>query len=206
MTITRTLVSGGLSAARLPLTVAERALQRGEPAPDWPPTLAFDALSATVKQVVGALSRDPQLADDGRLMRARVGQIRRGEELDTLAETLKAEADAELSARRDVDARRRRDVQATTASRKRKADEAAAREAEHAAKVLADREASATRADTKTRAAATRRERSARSERLRAERTAIAQDKRALDSERLVEKIDTELEAAKATRRRSHVS
>ncbi len=199
MKVTSTLVNGGLAAVRLPLTVAERTLRRGPRAEEWPPALAFDSVGATVKQVVGSLTRDRALADQGRLTQARIAQLRRGEEMETLAEALETEADAAFEARLDADAEWRDELDARTAARKSQAEELARQETEQAAKALAEQASAAAEAEAK--AIATKRERSARSKRAQAERRAIAKEKRALETTRQVERIDAELESAKAARR-----
>ncbi len=201
MTITSTLVNGGLTAARLPLTVAERALRRGDQADEWPPARAFDAFGATVKQVVGSLTHDDALADSGRLTQARVGQSRRGEEFETLAAALEAEADAQLEARHEADAERRRQVDARTQARKRRAEELAHEESERAAAAHAKEAAAEADARASAARAATRRERAARADRLQAERSAIVQEERVAAAEQQVDRIDAELAAVKATRR-----
>ena len=201
MTITSTLVNGGLSAARLPLTVAERALRRGDRESEWPPALAFDALGATVKQMVGSLTHDQSLTDSGRLTRARIGQLRRSEEFETLATALEADADAELETRRNEDAERQRQVQARTKARKQRAEELARKEAEQAAAAREEAAEAGAAAHAAAEDLASRRERAARAERLQAERDAIVQEERVVAAERQVDRIDDELAAAKAARR-----
>ena len=70
MTIAGTLVRAGCAAARLPLDLAEGQLL-GERRADWPPVLIFDTVESGIKQLVGSLTRDATLVQEGRLERAR---------------------------------------------------------------------------------------------------------------------------------------
>ena len=119
MTITRTVVRTWLKTARLPITLAESTLHRGEHTEEWPPALAFGAFESGVKQVVGALVRDQELANEGRLERAQVTQLRKAAELDAIAEAREAEADAELRARQEADAQRAKAIEAEARSASR---------------------------------------------------------------------------------------
>lgn len=201
MTITSTLVNGGLLAARLPLTVAEVTLRRGDRPDEWAPSLAFETFEATVKQVVGSLTHDESLLDDGRLIRAKVGQMRKSAELETLAAARQDEADAEFAARREADAEKRRNVDARTATRKRAADEHRREEERQTADRLERRAAAAAKAAEAAEAATVKRERAARTKELQAERNAIAKEKRANAAKARVDKIGTQLNASKAARR-----
>ncbi len=201
MTITRTLVNGGLLAARLPLTVAEVTLRRSDRPDAWAPSVAFETFEATVKQVVGSLTHDEGLLDDGRLIRAKVGQLRKSAEFETLAEFRQDEADAEFAARREADAEKRRKVDERTAIRKRAADENRREEERQTAERLERRAASAAEAAEAADVAAAKRERAARAKELRAERNAVENEKRANAAKARVDTIGTQLSASKAARR-----
>jgi colicin import membrane protein len=193
MTITRTLVSGGLCAARLPLTVAEATLRRGGKSGEWPPTLAFQNFEAAVKEFVGGLTRDDALTEEGRLTRAKVGQTRKGVELETLADSREAQADAEFKELLQVDAERRQIVEARTAARKRAADDRSRAQKHEAAEQLERKAAAAAKATAADKAAAAKRERAARAKRVQAERAALAEEQRAVAAE-----LETSKEARRA--------
>jgi len=198
MTIAATLVKSGLAAARLPLTVAEVTLRHGAQQEEWPPSIAFDAFGATVKEVVGSLAHDETLVDEGRLTRAKVDELRRSAELEMRADALQESADEQLSqrleddaARRDAAARRaearKRTARQAKADAKRKADERLEREKQRAAK-----------ADKATKAAMERRERAVRAQRATAERTALADEREALAAKDAVRRITEELETTRS--------
>src|SRR5215204_7366592 len=68
--IPRDALELGFRGARLPLTVAEKLLVRGDSS--WPPALVFDKVEAGVKHIVGRATRDETLQASGRLQRAEV--------------------------------------------------------------------------------------------------------------------------------------
>src|SRR5947209_19268004 len=95
----RTLISGYLSAARLPLDVVARA--RGQRDNEqWAPTLAFEGFEAGVQTVLGSLLRDETLVEHGRLRQAKVAQLRRAAQLETIADTSRAQAQEKFTERR----------------------------------------------------------------------------------------------------------
>jgi hypothetical protein len=198
--IIRTLVNGGLSAARFPLTVAEVTLRRGDRTAEWPPAIAFESFAAAVKHFAGRLTHDDALADDARLVRAKVGQLRMGAELEALAESRQAEANSEFEARLDADAARRQIVSAQSAARERMAD-ALRRDQERAtAERLERKVAIAAEAEAADRIAAAKRERAARAKQIQAERAALAREQQAVAAQKHVSEIDAELETSKANR------
>jgi hypothetical protein len=200
-TITRTVVNGGFSAARMPLTLAEKALRRGDRTDAWPPALAFETIEANVKGLVGSLTGDDRLVDQSRLVRAKITQLRKGVALETLADEREREADEEFRERREADARRRRQVDEDAAKRKRAADERARTAARQAAHQLDQQAQRAAVADAVAEAAAEKAERAARRERVRAERGAVSEQRKAVATKEEVAQVTDELEASKATRR-----
>ena len=61
-----------LRGVRIPLTVAEAALKRGQDTSDWGPTLAFAKVEAAAKSFVGNLVHDDTLIGLANLQRAEV--------------------------------------------------------------------------------------------------------------------------------------
>ncbi|MDP9442336.1 MAG: hypothetical protein M3P34_09235, partial [Actinomycetota bacterium] len=72
----RTVVGTYLQALRLPISLAETVLRRGSDADPWAPALVFDSFGANVKQFVGSVVGDPELANQGRLQQAKVTELR----------------------------------------------------------------------------------------------------------------------------------
>lgn len=163
-TLPRTAVRVGVRAARLPLSVAELALGHQHEAA-WPPAIAFDDAQAGLKRSIGALLRDDVLAEEGRVIAAKVAKLRQATQLEALAVERKDDADDELATARQKAAEQRR--QATVAADRRKAAaarqeeaaerkvaEAAARKKQRADEAKASAEAAVTRAARRDRTAA----------------------------------------------------
>jgi hypothetical protein len=200
-TIPRTFVRNYLQAARLPLTVAESVLKRGQDTDDWGPTLAFSAVEATVLQKVGSLLGDEDLVTQGRLAEARVTQLRRAAQLEAEAEAKRSEADADYSERIESDEERRRRIAAEADQR----EEAVARDAAQK-KAAADAKArkqaeSARKIEAAQEKAVSKQERAARKTRIDAEQQALAEERRAAAAGAAVLDLDAALETTKAVRK-----
>jgi hypothetical protein len=180
--IPKTALRAGLWAMRLPLTMA--ASVRGRDADEWPPLLVFDGLAAGVREFAGGVLHDEDLVHAARLERAKVSQLRKATELDTVATAAREQADAEYHDRRARDheqAEKRRRAASGASKRKQ-----AVRQSESATKQQLAKQERATHA------AELRAER----EVLKKEGEAVAASGAALDAER-------ELRATKAARRSS---
>jgi hypothetical protein len=201
MTITRTMVRTWLKTARLPITLAESTLHRGENTEEWPPALAFGAFESGVKQVVGSLIRDRDLANEGRVERAQVAQLRKASELDAIAEVREVEADAELRARQVADAQRAESIEAEADARReaeaRRRDDEKRRAEEKARRA----ETVGRKADAETAKSVARAERSARTTRVEVERKAVAKKRGAVAAKKAATKVEKRLEATKSVRR-----
>jgi len=199
-TIPRTVVTGYLRAARLPLTAAERvAKQQDNEA--WPPALAFESIEASVESVVGALIRDADLAESGRLRQAKVAKLREAGELKTVAALEKEQARQEEQARKaEIAAQRKQTVQSAK-QRKNTIEQQAATE-ERQVEAKAAKKASAVREQKAAREkVAERSERAGRTEALDAEAKALEIVKDALEAEEKTELIDETLDANKEARK-----
>jgi flagellar biosynthesis GTPase FlhF len=198
----RTVVGTGLGLARMPLTLAARAA--GQKSNDkWAPTLAFEGFEAGVEGVVGSFLRDDVLVERGAVRRAKVAQLRRASELQTIAEQQREQADDEFQARREqadqqrAEAVQRADVQENVlqqqaAERERRVEQKAAEKAAANQRVVA--------AQRKTLA---KQERAAKAESLTEEAQALAAEREALDAAETVDVIDDSIEGTKAARRSS---
>lgn len=199
--IPRTLVRNYFDAARLPLKAAGSVLRRGDKSAEWAPALAFDAVEANVKQVVGALLRDDELTQEGRLAQAKVAQLRKAADLETLATQAKAEADAEYRQRIEADEQAKATIEDQAEAREAAlADEKARRQREAAAKARRQAEAARKAAAAEEQVVA-KQERAARSTRVRAEQEAVRDQRKALEATEDVIAIDRALEATKAARK-----
>lgn len=199
-TIPRTVVRTYLQAARLPLTAAEQLFNKTE-AEDWAPTLAFESLEAEVLEFMGNALKDEELLQQGRLVRAKVAQLKKAAELEATAEAKRAEADAEYRNRKQADEQARKRVEqqadqresainAEKARKKREADEKARKQAETAHKIEAAQQKQLTK-----------QERAAAKTRINAEQSVIAEERKALAAEEQVLNLDAALDKTKAIRK-----
>jgi hypothetical protein len=202
--VPRAVVRSALRVSRLPLQAVATVAAGGEHAAEWPPTLAFDAFEAQVKQVAGALLRDDELTQEGRLETAKVAQLRKAAELETVAErraaTAAAQHEAEERAARD---RRRRTEREASEAEKALERERAAREREVEQEARRERE-QARRAEAAAQKAVERQERAAERTRVEKERAALRKERDAVAAKRQTletgKRIRTSAAKRKATR------
>jgi uncharacterized protein with WD repeat len=199
-TFPRTIVRTYLQAARLPLTAAEQVFNKTQ-TEDWAPTLAFDTLEAEVLQFVGSALKDEELLQQGRLVRAKVAQLKKAAELEATAEAKRAEADADYRDRVDADraTKQRIEQQADQreaalaqekARKKREADERARKQAEASRKIEAAQEKQLAK-----------QERAASKTRIAAEQRVLADERKAVAAEEQVLDLDQALRSTKAARK-----
>jgi len=79
------------SRQRLQPPRASARLRGQQPNEQWPPALAFEGLEAGVETVLGSLLRDDVLVEQGRMRQAKVAQLRKAEQLETLADATERE-------------------------------------------------------------------------------------------------------------------
>jgi hypothetical protein len=198
--IPRTVVRTWLRAAQVPLRVVERVAHRDDAA-EWPPALVFESFEAQVKQVVGGVLRDDELVAEGRLIEAKVGQLRKAAQLETVAERRKATAVAREQATRESAQQRRRRVAREAAQR----DEALERERtakKQRAEQAAERERrDAARSETAARKALARKERAAAQTRVAGERRAVSKQRAASTAKKRAVSADKQIRATQAVRR-----
>src|SRR5829696_654622 len=166
--------------ARLPVTVAEKLLARGDSS--WPPALVFDKVEAGVKHIVGRATRDETLQASGRLQRAEV--TKRQEAMAERARAAEEEQQAEARA----------DARLDDLATKREARERAAKEAE------AKRSATRTTA-AKRKQAVSKRATPADAERLEAESQALRAEQAAVEARGETLGLDKAVQAKKSARR-----
>lgn len=198
--IPRSIISGYLGAARLPLSVLARL--RGEQGNDkWPPALAFEGFEGGVQTVLGSLLRDDTLLAEGRLRQAKVAQLRKAERLETLADAERAQAQEEFAERREQAERER----LAASQRAQQREQQVEREAEQRKRQADQRAAKKKTAARQTKAAADkvieRRERALTADALDAEADALKTTQQALDAAETVDVIDSTIEGTKADRK-----
>jgi hypothetical protein len=196
----RVLVGAYLKAARTPLTVAERlAGQRGNDA--WPPAMAFASVEAGIETVIGALLRDDTLVDRGRLRQAKVAQLRKAAELQTVAAQARAEADTTLDQRREQAEVRRAAAERTAETREQQLEREARQREQAAATKAAKKAANARKTAAAREAAIERQERTAKAAALAKESEALGAAKEAVKAEETVEVIEDTLDGTKEARK-----
>jgi hypothetical protein len=198
--VPRAVVKTYARGARLPLTLAERiANQQGNAS--WPPSIAFEAAEAQVESLVGALVRDPALAESGRLRQARVAKLREAAELKTVA-TVEAEQAqrAEQKRKAEIADERKQTVKAA-AERKQTVERDAVSQDRKVAAKAAKKSTAVRRQKADQDQAIDRRERADRAEVLDAEAKALALVKDALEAEEMTEVIDASIEGSKEARK-----
>lgn len=188
-----------LGSVRLPLTMVEHLAGHADD-DAWPPSLAFDALGANVKQVIGSLVRDDVLVDEGRFEGARIAELREAARLEQEAHLRERQADERLTDQRHTAEAKRAEAERQTAARKRlAATRAKQAEAASSEKLRKDE------ASVRAKAAARKKElakqqRTARSRTIAKERDALQRERAAASSKADVIGLDEKLRASKAAR------
>lgn len=200
-TIPRTIVRNYIQAARLPLTAAEAVLKRGQPTKDWAPTLAFESAEATVLQAVGSFLKDDELVTQGRLIEARITQLRRAAELEAQAEAKRTQADADYRERVESDQERRQRIAAEADQREQALAQEKARKTQEADAKARKQAENARKVEAAQQKAVARQERSARLSRVEAEQAALADEKRAVAADEAVLDLDAAIRTTKAVRK-----
>jgi hypothetical protein len=193
-----TLTRTWLAAVRLPLTAAERLTHADD---TWAPTLAYDAVEAQAKQLLGSVLRDDALVRESRLQRARLAELRRAATLEADAERLRAQADERLEVRTETaEAQRERVEREAREQEERLAREQAA-EQRRVAEQAAQRAEAARRTERQRQAAVEAKQRDARATEVAAESAALAGRRRAVAAAGTAVAVDGALERRKAARK-----
>lgn len=200
--IHRQAVQFGLWGARLPLTLADRVLARGQDdTSTWLPNVAFDKVEAGVKDIVGRATGDDTLVTAARLQRAEIARLESARAARVHATKVVDDAQAAAQGRREELDGRREAVEAAADEGERRIDDAE-REAEQRAAKEADAKRSATRTTAAKRRQAVGRQAartdvqraSSRGEALRAQKGAVRARGKALE-------LDGAVQAKKSSRR-----
>jgi hypothetical protein len=198
--VPRLFVSSYLTVLRLPLMVTRRiAKQRGNE--KWPPALAFERFEAGVETLAGSLLRDQALTQTGRLRQAKVGQLRKAAELETLAGQEENQADERLEQRRKQVTEEREETQRRAEQRKRELERQAELHERKVEKKAEKRAAASRQAKAAEEKAIAREERAAKKQALDAEARAQDVTKEALKTEEKIELINQTIEGSTETRK-----
>lgn len=201
-TLPRTVVNTYLSAARLPLNAVAKA--RGQEGNEqWPPALAFEGVEANVQTVLGSLLRDEQLVESGRLRQAKVSQLRKAAELETLAKTKREQANEEFTQRREQAEQQRLSAAQKAQQREQQVEREAQQRKAAVAQKAARKTAAAQQAKAAQEEAIERRERAVTTQALTTEEQALRTQQEALEAAETVDVIDETIEGTKAARKTS---
>jgi len=190
-----------LKGVRLPLTAVESVAKRGQDTASWPPSIAFEKVEASVKEVVGRITGDDQLLGMARLQRAEVAKrqealFKKGE-AERLRQDARQRAEAEKAR---VEDRREAAEERAEEREERLAEERRAAERQTAEKA-ASKKAAARKAAAARQAATDRKAKQAEQRRLREEAQALAAREQAVEATGDVLELDAAVRAKKAARR-----
>lgn len=196
----RTVLDLSLRTVRLPVTLAARATGQQDNA-QWPPTVAFEGLQATVESTVGGWLHDDALVEKSRLRQQKLGQLRKAAGLEEAAAQEQAEAERayEQQTERAQDAARAAAKRADT--RKSQAQKRAANTAQQVEHKAAKRKQSVRAADAKRKKAIDRQDRARTLAALDHESRALATTSAALGTKAAVDNVDQAIESSKAARK-----
>jgi hypothetical protein len=187
---------------RLPLTGVETITrQRGNDS--WPPAIAFEAFAASAKQVVGSILRDDALVDEGRIQQAKVAELRQALELEVEADQTRAQADAQLEARREQSEQERKRVEEQARQREQAIEREKAAAEQQAARDAREKAETVGKIDQLREKRVTATERQARLVRVNEESAVLAQQRQAVKAKDTAVKAAQAVEQKKAARKRA---
>ena len=194
-----TVIERSLAAGRLPVAVVARLSRQGHNE-KWPPSLAYDGFEATVQSVLGSLLRDDSLLEKGRLRQAKVAQLRKAADLETLADARRDEARDTYRERRETAEEKRQQAAQRAQQRKQNVESQTEQRKNQVAKKAAAKKTAAREVKAAQDEAISRQERVAKGKALKAEQDALEAQQEALDKEMTVDVIDATLEGTKEAR------
>jgi hypothetical protein len=195
-TVPRQVVRLGFAGARLPLSIAEKVAERqGVDLSGLPPVAVYDALEAQAKMLVGRITRDEELVEEGLLQEKATRHRAGAERLSGAAEAVRDGAQEKLGERIDRAEETREQIEEQTEARRaqvRREEE----EAKKAAREKARKREQAVRQAARAREKAVEaKERKAELARIKAEAEALEKESKAINAERVVSTIDEHLDA-----------
>lgn len=192
------VVSLGFGVARVPVGLLAR-LTGNAGNPEWGPTLAVDSVEAGVRQVLGSLLGDPELARHGEVQDARVDQRSEAAEREAAADARRDVADQRLQDRRERDQQARQQVREQEQDRKQRLEKERKQREQAAQQRERTRKEEAAKDERRAKETADEHAHEARRTRVEAESEAVAAEREA--AERSQEALEL-AEAADAAKRR----
>ncbi|MBV8952101.1 MAG: hypothetical protein JOZ99_14580 [Actinobacteria bacterium] len=195
--IPRAVLRAGLWVTRLPLVAA--AAVRGD-VDEWHPLLAFDDAAAGVREFVGGVLHDDELVRAAQLERARVSELRRASELESVARAAREQADAAFEARETQDEEQREHVEAQTARRRSAVEQEEGRRRRRASSAASNRKQSVRETEARTKEQLAKQDRANRVANIEAEREALHDERRAVAATSAALEAEREIRSSKAAR------
>ncbi|MEJ2869285.1 hypothetical protein WCD74_16030 [Actinomycetospora sp. OC33-EN08] len=190
------VISLGFGVARLPVGLLAQITGNGRN-PEFGPSLAIDGLEAGVRQVVGSLLGDPDLARQGEVKDARVQQRTEAAEREEAAQARRQVADDRLEQRREADQQARRQAREQEKAQHEKLEEEKRRREQQAKEREQQRKQDAKREEQRRQEIADEKAHEAKRTRVQAETEAVEAEREA--AARKAEALGT-AEAADAAR------
>jgi hypothetical protein len=199
-TVPRLVVGTYLKAARVPLNVAGK-VTRQSGNEKWAPALAFDAFEANVDTFLGGILKDDQLQERGRLLQAKVAELRRAEELRAVAEQERAEADAKLKQKQEAAERQRLEAERRAQQREQEVQQQAQAKQREVEQKTAKKAAAVRNVQAAQEKAIAREERKAKQEALAQESEALFKAKEAVEARETAALVEDAIEGSKVARK-----
>ncbi len=198
--VPRAVVDVSLRAARVPLDVAGRVTgQSGNE--EWPPAVAFDTFQANVESVLGALLKDEELQDRGRVQHARVAQLRHAADLRAVADQQRLQADRTLEQREQQVERVRQEAERRAEQREQEVQQHAEQRRTEVRQRTAKKAAAAHEVQQAQKKAQTQQERRARQQSLEREAEAVDAAKSAVEARETTARVTDAIEGSRAARK-----
>lgn len=195
----RIVVSLSLKAARLPVATAARVLGQGDNR-EWLPNVVFDGFEANLREFVGALLRDQEMVEQGRVERDRVAHLRTAAELDAMSDQRREQAQTELRERRERDERRREQVDRKVEEDQQRLEHEGRSRAKQVEERAREQQHEADLARERSEQELAKEERDARRIRVEAEADAVAAEREAAERKAEVLDRDEKIERSKVQR------
>jgi membrane protein involved in colicin uptake len=196
--VARPIVSLGFGVARVPVDLLASVTGNGGNR-EWGPTLAFDSVEATVRQVLGSVLGDPDLAAQGQVKDARVQQHGEAAEREQAADARREVADERFRERRQRDQQEREDVRRREQQRKEELEQERQQREQQARQREQERKEQAERDKAKADERIDQHEHEAKKTRVAAESEAVAAEREAAERKAEAQEL---AEAADVARKR----
>ena len=200
-TVPRTIIKAGLYGLRLPLTAIEHVTHNADA--NWTPAIAYESFEAEAKKILGSLVRDDELIREGRLQRAKVGELAESERLETKAEQRREDAETKLEARQESAEGARDRIEQDARQREQRLTEEKAAKQRRIHQSTERRKVAATKAVQVGDKAVTVEEKKAARTRNAEESAALAKRSQALSTAKKAQSLEVEIGAKRAHRKSS---